>query len=195
MLERLPKRWREDRLLCDFVTIFQRIADELVHHADQLADDVDPAERVSGLREWGTGEAEITSARLLDPTGLDAEQLLAGDPFRVEIELTSRAAIAPPRLHLEIRDSTGLLVAEDSVDTATVGWPEGAGDATVTLDVDEPALAFGRFRIRLGLVTDEGRSLHQFDDALSFLVYPDGEERGLVRLGGSWGDGAKEKAR
>ena len=159
-----------------------------------LADDMDPAERVGGLREWGTGEAEITSARLLDASGLEARQLLAGDPFRIEIELASRDAIAPPRLHLELRDSTGLLIAEDTVDTATIGWPEGAGTATATLDVDEPALAFGRFRIRLGLVTSEGRTLHQFDDALSFLVYPDGEERGLVQLGGRWGDGAKEKA-
>ncbi len=160
-----------------------------------LADDVDPAERAGGLREWGTGEAEITSARLLDAAGLDAQQLLAGDPFRLEIELAARAPIAPPRLHLELRDSTGLLIAEDTVDTATIGWPDGEGNATVTLDVERPALAFGRFRLRLGLVTDEGRSLHQFDDALSFLVYPDGEERGLVHLGGRWGDGAKEKTR
>ena len=160
-----------------------------------LADDIDPAERAAGLREWGTGEAEITSARLLDARGLEVRQLLAGDPFRIEIALASRAAIAAPRLHLEVRDSTGLLIAEDSVDTATVGWPDGEGTAMVTLDVDQPALAFGRFRIRLGLVATEGRSLHHYDDALSFLVYPDGEERGLVHLGGRWGEGAKEKVR
>ena len=34
-----------------------------------LADDLDPAERNGGLREWGTGEAEITGARLLDANG------------------------------------------------------------------------------------------------------------------------------
>jgi hypothetical protein len=28
--------------------------------------------------------------------------------------------------------------------------------------------------------------LHWLDDALSFLVYPDGEGRGLVRLEGTW---------
>ncbi len=160
-----------------------------------LADDVDPAERVGGLREWGTGEAEITGARLLDTTGLEVQQLLAGESFRLEIDVAARAPIAPPHLHLELRDSTGLLIAEDTVDTATIGWPEGEGNATVALDVDQPALAFGRFRVRLGLVTDEGRALHQFDDALSFLVYPDGEERGLVHLGGRWGDGAKENVR
>ena len=80
-----------------------------------------------------------------------------------------------------MRDTTGLLVAEDSVLTSTLGWPAGPGALTATLDVERPSLAFGRFRIRLGLVGADGRTLHQFDDALGFLVYPDGEERGLVR--------------
>ncbi len=34
-----------------------------------LADELDPAERAGGLREWGTGEAEIGGARLLDADG------------------------------------------------------------------------------------------------------------------------------
>jgi len=65
--------------------------------------------------------------------------------------------------------------AEDSVDTASVGWPAGSGAATAQLVIEKPALAFGRFRVRLGLVSTEGRTLHSFDDAISFLVYPDGE--------------------
>ncbi len=160
-----------------------------------LADDLDPAERGVGLREWGTGEAEITGARLLDATGGERQQFLAGEPFRLEVDLGARATIAPPRLQLEIRDSTGLLIAEDAVDTASVGWPEEGGSATARLDVDHPALAFGRFQVRLGLISVEGRTLHQFDDAVSFLVYPDGEERGLVHLGGTWRAGAKEDLR
>ncbi len=160
-----------------------------------LADDLDPGEREVGLREWGTGEAEITSVRLLDANGGERTQFLAGEPFRLEVDLQAAAAISPPKLHLEIRDSTGLLVAEDSVGTAELGWPTGSGSATVRLDVDNPALAFGRFRIRLGLISTEGRTLHQYDDALSFLVYPEGEERGLIQLGGTWRAGAKEDLR
>jgi len=41
----------------------------------------------------------------------------------------------------------------------------------------------------------DGRTLHQYDDALGFLVYPDGEERGLVRLGGTWQAGANQEVR
>jgi hypothetical protein len=36
--------------------------------------------------------------------------------------------------------------------------------------------------------------LHWLDDALVFLVYADSEERGLVRLGGSWQAAANSEA-
>jgi ABC-type polysaccharide/polyol phosphate transport system ATPase subunit len=167
----------------------------IVRYRRLLADDLDPAERSRGLREWGTGEAEIAGARLLDANGGAREQFLAGEPLRLEVDLRAVTVVEPPRLHLEVRDTTGLLVAEDSVSTAELGWPAGPGELTATLDVAHPSLAFGRFRIRLGLVGSEGRTLHQFDDALGFLVYPEGEERGLVRLGGTWRAGANQEVR
>jgi ABC-type polysaccharide/polyol phosphate transport system ATPase subunit len=160
-----------------------------------LADELDPAERGAGLREWGSGEAEIAGARLLDASGGERRQFLAGEPLRLDIDLRSHTTIEAPRLHLEVRDTTGLLVAEDAVDTSTIGWPRGPGAATATLNVDRPALAFGRFRVRLGLVGTDGRTLHQLDDAVTFLVYPDGEERGLVHLGGTWRAGANQEVR
>ena len=39
-----------------------------------LADEVDPAERGSGLREWGSGEATIASAVLIGTEGEDRLQ-------------------------------------------------------------------------------------------------------------------------
>ena len=160
-----------------------------------LADDLDPVERGAGLREWGSGEAEIVGARLLDSGGGEREQFLAGEPLRLEVDLCAHSTVEPPRLHLELRDTTGLLVAEDAVETATIGWPDGPGATVVTLDIDRPPLAFGRFRVRLGLVGTDGGTLHQLDDALAFLVYPDGEERGLIHLGGTWQAGANQDLR
>ena len=160
-----------------------------------LADERDPAERGSGLREWGGGEAEIVRARLLDASGGERQQFLAGEPLRLEVDLQAHTAVEPPRLHVELRDTTGLLVAEDAVDTSTLGWPAGPGAATLRLDVERPSLAFGRFRVRLGLVGADGGTLHQLDDTLAFLVYPDGEERGLVHLGGTWRAGANQEIR
>jgi hypothetical protein len=170
----------------------------IARYRRQLADDLDPAERGVGLREWGTGEAAVEAARLVDGDGAAREQLLAGDPLQLEVSLAAREAMTPPRLHLELRDDAGLLVAEDSVDTATLGWPDGRGSLRVRLDVPRPPLQFGRFHLRLGLVGgdgDGGRLLHQLDDAVVFLVYPDGEERGLVSLGGTWSREANEESR
>jgi ABC-type polysaccharide/polyol phosphate transport system ATPase subunit len=160
-----------------------------------LADDLDPAERGAGLREWGSGEAEIVGVRLLDSSGHEREQFLSGEPLRLEVELRAHSAIEPPWLRFELRDTTGLLVAEDTVDTAAVGWPAGLGAITARLEIDRPSLAFGRFRVRLGLVGAHGGTLHQLDDARAFLVYPDGEERGLVHLGGTWQAGANQDDR
>ena len=160
-----------------------------------LADDLDPAERGGGLREWGTGEAEVAAARLLGADGGERVQFLAGEPFRLQVDLRAHAAMLPPRLHLELRDSTGVLVAEEALETAAIGWPDGPGTLTATLEIERPPLAFGRFRLRLGLVGADGRTLHQYDDAASFLVYPAGEERGLVHLGGTWHASANQEIR
>ena len=101
----------------------------------------------------------------------------------IELE-SSDGALAPPRLYVELRDVAGLLIAEDEVDLGSLGWREGA--RRVRLDLPEPSLQFGRFRLRVGLLDGaDGRLLHSVDDVV-FLVYPDGRERGLVRLGGTW---------
>ena len=160
-----------------------------------LADDLEPAELGARLHEWGGGEAEIAGARLLDASGTERLQFLAGEPLRLEVDLHAHTPVEPPRLHLELRDATGLLVAEEAVDTATLGWPDGDGALTVELDIERPSLAFGRFRFRLGLVGTDGRTMHQFDDALAFLVYPDGDARGLVQLGGTWRARANQETR
>ena len=71
------------------------------------------------------------------------------------------------------------------LDTGTVGW--AAGKRELRYDVQRLPLSDGRFHLRLGLADAGGeRLLHWLDDALTFLVYPAGEERGVVRLEGSW---------
>ena len=66
----------------------------------------------------------------------------------------------------------------------------------VRLDLPRPPLEFGRFHLRVTLEGADGTGLlHTVDDALVFVVYPDGEGRGLVRLGGTWEPGANEGVR
>jgi ABC-type polysaccharide/polyol phosphate transport system ATPase subunit len=168
----------------------------LVRYRRVLADEIDPAERAAGLREWGTGEAAIVEARLLGEEGSEREQFLAGEPLALHVRVAGHEGLAPPLLQLELRDDTGMLVAGEAVDTAELGWDGGAGERRLRYQVASLPLSDGRFHLRLGLSERAGgRQLHWLDDALTFLVYPAGEERGVVRLKGSWTLEEKSEAR
>ncbi len=168
----------------------------VVHYRRVLAFDADPAERSAGLREWGTGEAEITAARLVGSEGEERRQFLAGEPLSLRLRIQAQAGLGAPRLQLELRDDAGLLVASDALDTATLGWGDGQGERALRYNVDSLPLSSGRFHLRLGLTDPSGdRLLHWLDDALTFVVYPDGEQGGVVRLEGSWVLEEKSEAR
>ncbi len=187
-VERLCERavlLREGRLEFDGPT-----HEAIVRYRRVLAAEADPAERSAGLREWGSGEATIASAQLIGVEGAERQQFLAGEPFSLRLRIEAENGIAPPQLQLELRDDAGLLVASDSLDTAGVGWATGTRE--LRYDVDRLPLSDGRFHLRLGLADAAGeRVLHWLDEALVFRVYPAGEERGVVRLEGSWSAGEK----
>jgi ABC-type polysaccharide/polyol phosphate transport system ATPase subunit len=161
--------------------------DAIVRYRQQLAGEVDPAERGAGLKEWGSGEVRIESVELLGPDGAPRTQFLAGEPLTLRLRIVAERTLSPPRISLEMRDSSGLLVAGSGVSTREVGWEEGTTAVAMRFEVEQLPLADGRFHVRLGLGDEEGERLyHWLDDALTFVVYPAGDERGVVRLEGRW---------
>ncbi|HZO62556.1 MAG TPA: ABC transporter ATP-binding protein [Gaiellaceae bacterium] len=152
-----------------------------------LADERDPAEGAAGLREYGSGEARITAARLLGPEGEERLQLAAGEPVVVELRVEVREALPPPRVSLELRDEAGLLLAAVAQDTGELGWEEAPGERVLRFEVERPPLSDGRFRLRAELGDRTGRRLyHWLDDAARFVVYPGEGARGPVLLAGTW---------
>jgi hypothetical protein len=152
-----------------------------------LAAEADPAERGAGLREWGTGEITITSAAVVGQEGAERLQFLAGEPFALRVSVAAHDGTPPPRLQLELRDDAGTLVAGEAVDLRELGWSAANGERGIRFEIGSLPLADGRFHLRLGLTDESGERLyHQLDDALVFVVYPGGEERGVVRFAGSW---------
>ena len=152
-----------------------------------LADDANPAERGAGLREWGSGEATIESAVLVGKEGTDRLQFLSGEPFVLQVGVATPDGVPPPRLQLELRDDAGALVAGHAVDLPGLGWVGGNGRRSVRFEIGKLPLADGRFHLRLGLTDESGeRVYHWLDDALVFVVYPGGDERGVVRFEGRW---------
>jgi ABC-type polysaccharide/polyol phosphate transport system ATPase subunit len=152
-----------------------------------LADERSPDELASGLREWGSGEARIVSAQLLDADGDERLQFAAGEPMTVRLRVASDAPIAPPRISLELRDDGGAVLGAASASTAELGWDAASGQREVRFELDRLPLADGRFHLRFALVDAEGaRLLHTLDDAARFLVFPAGGESGSVLLDGRW---------
>jgi lipopolysaccharide transport system ATP-binding protein len=161
--------------------------DAIVRYHRLLAAERDPAERQVGLREWGSGEARIVEVELLSDEGADRRQFLAGEPFSLRLRIDSERPLPAPRLTYELRNEAGLLLSAGVQDTSELGWEERAGERTLRFDVDRLPLADGRFQLRFGLSDSTGQRLyHWLDDAARFLVYPDGDARGVVRLEGSW---------
>jgi ABC-type polysaccharide/polyol phosphate transport system ATPase subunit len=159
--------------------------DAIVRYRRQLAGERDPDERGAGLKEWGSGEARIEEVALLGPDGDERTQLLAGEPFAIRLRVTAERDVPAPRISFELRDASGLLLAADAQSTSELGWEAGGG--VLRFEVERPPLADGRFHLRLGLSDETGERLyHWLDDALTFVVYPPGDERGVVRLEGRW---------
>ena len=85
-----------------------------------------------------------------------------------------------------MRDVSNLVLATGDAKLGEHGW-NGSGTLSLRYDVPRPPLGDGRFHVRLGLTDASGEHLyHQLDRALEFMVYPGGDERGLVRLDGRW---------
>jgi ABC-type polysaccharide/polyol phosphate transport system ATPase subunit len=152
-----------------------------------LAADANPQELEAGLREWGSGEARIVAAQLLDDDGDERTQLAAGEPATVRLVVAAEPGVAPPRVSLELRDDGGLVLGTASQDTRALGWDGGGGERELRFRLPRLPLADGRFHLRFALVdADSGRLLHTLDDAVRFFVFPAGEETGAVLLDGTW---------
>jgi ABC-type polysaccharide/polyol phosphate transport system ATPase subunit len=165
------------------------VHEAITRYRRALAED-DEAGATNGSGPAGTGEARIASARLVAADGEARDRFVAGEPFGLEVSVGG--ATAAPVLHLEVRDGSGLLVAEELVETSGLGWQDGGGGLELRLDVPASPLQFGRFAVTLALVGADGRLLDRLPRGLPLLVYPDGESRGLVRLEGTWRAGAKD---
>ena len=161
--------------------------DAIVRYRRLLAADRDPEERGAGLKEWGSGEARLEEVALLGPGGEERTQLLAGEPMTLRLRIVAERPLPPPRLSYEVRDASGLLLVGGAQPTDELGWDETTTALQVRFEVDQLPLADGRFHVRLGLSDASGdRLYHWLDDALVFVVYPGGDERGAVRLQGRW---------
>ncbi len=160
--------------------------DAIVRYHRLLAEEEDPAERGAGLREWGSGEARIEAVELLGADGEPRTQFLAGEGATLRLRVEAERPLPAPRLSWELRGEGGILLAAGLAELGDLGW-DGGAPLPLRFGIEQLPLADGRFTFRLALTDPEsGRLLHHLDEAAALLVYPGGDERGLVRVEGSW---------
>jgi ABC-2 type transport system ATP-binding protein len=160
--------------------------DAIAAYRRLLAEDANPEELGAGLREWGSGEARIVSAQLLDDDGDERSQFAAGEAATVRFVVAAEAAVAPPRISVELRDDGGLVLGTVAHETALLGWNGGAGEREIRFRLARLPLADGHFHLRVALLDAAGHPLHSLDDAVRFFVFPSGEQTGAVLLDGAW---------
>ncbi len=152
-----------------------------------LASDASPDELAAGLREWGSGEARITSATLRDLGGSERVQFAAGEALRLDLAISVREAVTAPRVLVELRDDDGAVLGAISADTGALGWRDGTGERRVRLELPRLPLADGRFHFRCSLVDEhDGHLLSALEDAVPFFVFSGGRASGAVLLDGEW---------
>jgi lipopolysaccharide transport system ATP-binding protein len=152
-----------------------------------LSGDRAPDELAAGLREWGSGEARIASARLLGADGEARPQFAAGESVVLELTVVSEAGIAPPTVSLELRDDAGIVLGGTTEPTGPLGWGTDGAERVLRFEVDRLPLAEGHFHLRCALIEAQGgRLLHSLDDAVRLYVHPAGAETGAVLLEGRW---------
>jgi lipopolysaccharide transport system ATP-binding protein len=145
-----------------------------------------PEELDAGLREWGTGEARIAAAALVDDSGEERAQFASGEPVLVRLLVEAEQGVAAPRVVIELRDDDGVVLGHVSQELAPLGW-NGERRHGVSFRLDRLPLAEGRFHLRVSLTdATTGALLHALDDALRFFVFPAGTEAGVVLLDGAW---------
>src|SRR3954470_21635059 len=109
--------------------------DAIAAYRRLLADERSPDELAAGLREWGSGEARILSAQLLDADGDERLQFAAGEPMTVRLRIVAEPRIAAPRISLELRDDSGIVLGAATQPTAELGWDGGGGEREVRFEI------------------------------------------------------------
>src|SRR5205823_265541 len=94
----------------------------IARYRQLLAEDRSPDEVAAGLREWGSGEARIVEATLLDVDGDERLQVAAGERLVVRLVVASEQDVSPPSVSLELRDDDGIVLGMVTQSTEELGW-------------------------------------------------------------------------
>ena len=130
----------------------------------------DDAEAAGEVLRWGSGEAEIVAARLVDSGGQERHHFSSGEEVRIEIR--ARAARPLADFVFGVAISTPRGVECFGTNTDLEGWESRrlAGEATATLVCPALRLAAGEYVVDLALHARDGAPYDYRRRVLAFTV-------------------------
>ena len=161
----------------------------IARYRQLLADERSPDELAAGLREWGSGEARVVSARLLDADGDERAPVRRRRAVRGRAAASRRTRTSPRAAALAraARRRRRRARRRHRRDRRARLGRRAPGERELRFEIDRLPLAEGRFHLRCALLDgDGGRLLHSLGDAVQFFVVPTGAETGAVLLAGRW---------
>jgi len=146
---------------------------------------VEPGESFApGTLRYGTGEAKIVAARLLDRSGKPSKFFSLGDPVTLEIEVLASDRVARPDIGFVVRDRTGvdLFGTHASRERAACRALEPGQHARAAFTFENP-LGKGSYSVSMRVIAlsdspgSGRRVLDNVDAGLTFRVMADPDRR------------------
>ena len=126
---------------------------------------------------WGSGQAEITSARLLDAQGVERYHFTTGEEVRFEITARPREALDDVVFGVAVSTPRGSECFGTNTDLAGFAAPRFAGEASATLACPALRLGPGEYSVDVAVHAQDGAPYDYRRRALSFTVTAN--ERGV----------------
>lgn len=144
------------------------------------------AQRKREKQRYGTGQAQILEAELLNEDGHRVTTMTSGEPATIRIKVLFKETISNPLVGITIRDRLGTEIY--MTNTEWKGMNLGTVKAGETLTVDfqqEMWLGEGNYSATVGVGQSTPVGITKLDwiaDYLTFSVTPHGGARGLLNL-------------
>jgi ABC-type polysaccharide/polyol phosphate transport system ATPase subunit len=163
----------EPRRVIDAYRLAVAEAEGEAHHEERIeaaSAEADDAEAAGEVLRWGSGEAEIMGARLVDAGGQERHHFASGEEVRIEIR--ARAARPLADFVFGVAISTPRGVECFGTNTDLEGWEPRrlSGEATATLVCPALRLAAGEYLVDVALHARDGAPYDYRRRILAFTV-------------------------
>lgn len=156
-------------------------------NCSNLRNDIEVFEFEADKGGFGTGDAKITSVRLLDPAGVPLSWIVGGEAVILEIGCSTHKEISRPIIGFQFKDRLGQVIFADNTFLAYEHNPKtiSGENITATFEFRLPLLPNGDYSFTVAFAegSQENHVQHHWmHDALIVRVHASSIGRGLVGI-------------